>query len=181
MIRNVAQAIPSYCMSCFLIPKSLSREIERMLNGYWWKNNSGTSKGLRWLSWGKMCKSKQKGGLGFKSLYGFNLAPLGKHIWQFLNNLGSLVARVFKARYYPDDHIIEAQVGRDASFIWKGICEAKEVLAKGFKWVLGDGQSINIFSDQWLRGKADYRVENHHVNSSRNDKVKEYFRPDIKQ
>lgn len=34
MVKNVAQVIPSYCMSCFLIPKSLCQEIERMMNNY---------------------------------------------------------------------------------------------------------------------------------------------------
>lgn len=74
--------------------------------------------------------------------------------------------RVFRARYYPDNHILQAQKMQDASFLWMGICEAMDVLCKDFKWVLGDGNNINIFSDQWLRGKVDYRVKNHHVNSN---------------
>lgn len=93
----------------------------------------------------------------------------------------SLVARIYKARYFPNNHVLGAQKGGDASFIWSGICEAKEELSKGFKWVLGDGKSINIFTDQWLWGENDYRVENHHVNSSRDDNVADYFRPNIKQ
>ncbi|KAL8094028.1 hypothetical protein AgCh_035786 [Apium graveolens] len=181
MIKNVAQSIPSYCMSCFLIPKSLTQEIERILNGYWWKTGVNNNKGLRWVSWDKMCSSKSRGGLGFRSLHGFNIALLGKHIWQFLTKPESLVARIFRARYYPDNHVLQASRGQDASFIWQGICEAKEELTAGFKWVLGDGNNINIFSDKWLRGKLDYRVENHHVNSARGDKVKEYFRSNTKQ
>lgn len=86
MIKNVAQSIPSYCMSCFLIPNSLAQEIERILNGYWWKSGASNNKGLRWLSWKKMCTSKNKGGLGFRSLHGFNVALLGKHVWHFLKN-----------------------------------------------------------------------------------------------
>ncbi|XP_074363628.1 uncharacterized protein LOC141704240 [Apium graveolens] len=142
------------------------REIERILNGYWWKTGVNNNKGLRWVSWDKMCSSKSRGGLGFRSLHGFNIALLGKHIWQFLTKPESLVARIFRARYYPDNH---------------GICEAKEELTVGFKWVLGDGNNINIFSDKWLRGKLDYRVEHHHVNSARGDKVKEYFCSNTKQ
>lgn len=82
MIKNVAQSIPSYCMSCFLLPKTLCQEIEKMLKGYWWKaGNSNNSKGIiRWLSWEKMCMAKDRGGLGFRSMYGFNLALLGKHV-----------------------------------------------------------------------------------------------------
>lgn len=181
LLKNVAQSIPSHCMSCFLLPKSLSLEIERMFNGFWWKSGKSDSKGIRWLSWENMCMAKDKGGLGFRSLQGYNMALIGKLIWQFMTKPDSLVARIYKARYYPNNHVLEAQKSGDASFIWSGICEVKEELRQGFKWVLGDGKSIKIFTDQWLRGKNDYRVENHHINSSRDDKVADYFRPDIKQ
>ncbi|KAL8135927.1 hypothetical protein AgCh_010516 [Apium graveolens] len=181
MIRNVAQTIPSYCMSCFLIPKSLSQEIERIMNDYWWKSGSTGCKGIRWLAWDKMCSSKDSGGLGFRSLYGFNLALLEKHVWNFLHKPDFLVARIFKARYYPNNHVLQAQRGQDASFIWSGICEARDELSKGYRWILGDGASINVFSDQWLKGKVTLHVEEQYVSSNRFDKVKEYIRPDIKQ
>lgn len=78
MIRNVAQTIPSYTMSCFLIPKTLCQEIERLINAYWWKSSSNNSQGIRWLAWAKMSMSKKRGGLGFRDLHGFNLSLLGK-------------------------------------------------------------------------------------------------------
>lgn len=40
LIRSVAQSIPSYCMSYFLLLKTLCEEIQRMLNGFWWNSNS---------------------------------------------------------------------------------------------------------------------------------------------
>ncbi|KAL8114438.1 hypothetical protein AgCh_021333 [Apium graveolens] len=45
LIKNVAQTIPAYSMSCFLLPRSLSQEIERLFNGYWWKSGSSQNKG----------------------------------------------------------------------------------------------------------------------------------------
>lgn len=78
LIKNVAQAVPSYCMSIFLLPKSLCHEIEVMLNKFWWNSNSSDRKGLNWHSWSAMSMLKSKGGMGFRSLYGFNLALLGK-------------------------------------------------------------------------------------------------------
>lgn len=35
LLKNVAQSIPAHCMSCFLLPKTLSNEIQKMFNGFW--------------------------------------------------------------------------------------------------------------------------------------------------
>ena len=35
-IKLVAQAIPSYCMSTFLLPKTLCDELQKMMNLFWW-------------------------------------------------------------------------------------------------------------------------------------------------
>ncbi|KAL8093230.1 hypothetical protein AgCh_035211 [Apium graveolens] len=161
--------------------RSLSNEIEKMFNGFWWKSGKNGGKGIRWHAWDKMCTAKNKGGLGFRCMYGYNLALLGKHVWNFLKNPESLVARIFKARYFPDKYVLEAQKGSNASFIWSGICAAKDEFYRGFKWVLGDGLNIDIFTDQWLRGKSYYKVDTDHTHNTRIDKVCEFFRPYGKQ
>ncbi|XP_074326592.1 uncharacterized protein LOC141664534 [Apium graveolens] len=66
MIRNVAQMIPTYTMSCFMVPKTLCQEIERLMNAFWWKSNVSTGKGIRWCAWDKISMSKKSGGLGIK-------------------------------------------------------------------------------------------------------------------
>lgn len=70
LIKNVAQTIPSYCMSCFKVPKTLAQEIERLMNGYWWSSNGNSSKGIRWLAWEKMGVAKNKGGWAFETFLG---------------------------------------------------------------------------------------------------------------
>lgn len=50
LIKNVAQSIPSHCMTCFLLPKTLTQKVERLFSVYWWSSTSVTNKGVRWLS-----------------------------------------------------------------------------------------------------------------------------------
>lgn len=118
--------------------------------------------------------------MGFRDLHGFNLALLGKHVWQFLNKPDSLVSRVFKARYFPRTSVLKAARGGGSSFIWSGIWQAKEAFCKGFRWVLGDGKEIDAFSDAWLKPKLDFCVEDSHTNFMRHKKVCDFFLPDSK-
>ena len=74
LIKAVAQAIPTYTMSCFQLPKGLCDEIESMMKRFLW----GQESKVAWVSWKKLCKSKLKGGMGFRNLQAFNLAMLAK-------------------------------------------------------------------------------------------------------
>lgn len=65
MLKFVAQAIPAYCMSIYLMPHSLTEELERMMNSFWWGSPVENGKGIKWLSWDKMTTRKEDGGLGF--------------------------------------------------------------------------------------------------------------------
>ncbi|XP_019188970.1 PREDICTED: uncharacterized protein LOC109183340 [Ipomoea nil] len=89
LLKSVAQAMPTFSMSVFLLPVSVCAAIERTMNRYWW--GSGTDRGIHWKAWDKLCAPKKYGCLGFKDLKAFNLAMLGKQAWRFLTNTDSLV------------------------------------------------------------------------------------------
>lgn len=91
LIKAVAQAIPTYTMSCFQLPKSLCEELEGMMRRFWWGQRQQDSK-IAWVCSKKMCKSKLRGGMGFRNLQAFNLAMLAKQGWRLVMNLDSLVA-----------------------------------------------------------------------------------------
>ena len=79
LIKAVAQAIPTYAMSCFLLPKGLCDDIEGMMRRFWWGQRGQDSR-IAWVSWKRLYKSKLKGGMGFRNLHAFNLAMLAKQI-----------------------------------------------------------------------------------------------------
>jgi hypothetical protein len=93
LIKAVAQAIPSYAMSCFDLTKTLCDEIGAMICRYWWSQQDNENK-MHWLSWDTMCQTKDKGGLGFRALHLFNLAMLARQAWRLVVAPESLCAQV---------------------------------------------------------------------------------------
>jgi hypothetical protein len=108
LIRVVAQAIPTYIMSSFLIPIGICEQIEKMICNFWWGSSTDRHK-IHWTKWQKINKHKLKGGLGFKNLRAFNEALLAKQGWRLINYPESLVAQVLKAKYHPRDHFLKAK------------------------------------------------------------------------
>lgn len=85
------------------------------------------------------------------------------------------MARIFKLRYFPTFHISKEVKGHSPSFIWSGICTAKEEILKGFRWVLGKGNEIVATKDPWLRRKSNFCVDNNLIYEERSEKVSSLF------
>lgn len=78
LIKCAAQALPVYYMSVFMLPVSITDELQKMLNSFWWRTKKDGSRGINWLSCDKFYVSKRDGGMGFRDFHNFNLEMLGK-------------------------------------------------------------------------------------------------------
>lgn len=62
----------------------------------------------------------------------------------------TLSAQILKAVYYPSDDFLSAQLGSRPSQIWRSILEGREVLKQGLIRRIGNGQTTNMWNDNWL-------------------------------
>ncbi|KAK2370478.1 hypothetical protein QL285_083527 [Trifolium repens] len=122
-----------------------------MLNAFWWGGGSD-NKGIRWLAWDKLTCSKGEGGLGFRDFHSFNMAMVAKQGWNLMQNPTSLVSRLYKARYFPQNSFLSSCLGNNPSFAWRSIWRARQVLLLGSRWQIGDGSKIQVMNEPWLRG-----------------------------
>lgn len=65
LIKSVAQALPTYVMSCFLLPLEITRKLTSAISRFWWSTKQD-NKGLHWIAWKSICTPLEKGGLGFR-------------------------------------------------------------------------------------------------------------------
>ena len=144
LLKAVIQAIPTYTMGCFKIPIGLCNEIEMLMKRFWWAQQ-GDRRKVHWVKWEEMTKSKLVGGMGFRDLALFNDSLLAKQAWRLLHNKQSLFYKVFKARFFPNTSIMEASDSRMRSYAWKSILVGREVIKRGSRWRIGNGEKVNIW------------------------------------
>nr|XP_023887422.1 uncharacterized protein LOC111999529 [Quercus suber] len=157
LIKAVAQAVPTYSMSCFLLPKGLYEDLEGMMRNFWWGQKKQEAK-IAWVAWKKMCKSKFEGGMGFRNLQAFNFAILAKQAWRILNNSNSIISRIYKAKYFPSSDFLNSKLGCNLSYAWRSIHSSIEVIKNGTRWCVGNGKMINIWEDRWMLTPSTYKV-----------------------
>ena len=88
----------------------------------------------------------------------FNLALLAKQGWRILSNPNSLMDRVYKAKYFPYNDILNAKLGSNLSYAWRSIFNSLEVIRKGTRWLVGNGKRIHIWEDKWLPTPTIHKV-----------------------
>ncbi|KAA3490135.1 reverse transcriptase [Gossypium australe] len=140
---GLPNAIPTFAMSCFLLTKTLCGMIENKIARFWWQKGAG-KRGIHWCKWSHLCRPKEEGGLGFRSMAQFNIALLAKQGWRFLTSPDSLVARVFKAKYFPDCCFRYSSLGSSSSYVWRSIWAAKASLENGLIWKVGNLHLVKV-------------------------------------
>ena len=149
LIKAVAQAIPTYAMSIFKLPKDLCSSIQAMINRFWWGHDPDKRK-IHWVGSARLCARKRDGGLGFRHLESFNDALLAKQVWRLIQSSDSLVSRLLKSKYYPNTTILNAALGANPSYAWRSLHGVLWVIEMGSRWIVGNGDSLKAWRSRWL-------------------------------
>jgi hypothetical protein len=64
LIKSVLQAVSTYPMGCFRLSERMCNSLTSIASGFWWGSAEGRRK-VPWISWDRMCKPKNRGGMGF--------------------------------------------------------------------------------------------------------------------
>ncbi|GKA04977.1 hypothetical protein Tco_0684097 [Tanacetum coccineum] len=78
----------SFWSSVFILPDSMSLDIERIMRGFLWSHGD-LQKGKSKVRWDDVCRLKIQGGLGIKSLQSWNVALMCEYVWNLVSQKDS--------------------------------------------------------------------------------------------
>ncbi|GAU43075.1 hypothetical protein TSUD_194290 [Trifolium subterraneum] len=91
LLKSVLNSIPIFYLSFLKMPVKVWKQIVRLQRNFLW-GGAGQERKIAWVSWDKICRPKNRGGLGIRDLRVVNLALLGKWRWRVIVGGGTTVA-----------------------------------------------------------------------------------------
>ncbi|KAL0284153.1 UNVERIFIED_CONTAM: hypothetical protein Sangu_2843400 [Sesamum angustifolium] len=108
-------------------------------------HGSGNAK----VAWAQICKPKQEGGLGIRSLVITNQALMLKQLWRLLQNDGTSIWVEWIQRHRLRQSTIWTFNGATGSWGWKKLLKLRPLLQRGVIYKVGDGSSFSLWQDVW--------------------------------
>lgn len=157
LIKAVIQAMPTYSMSCFKIPKAILKKIHALIPRFWWGSSSKIKK-IHWCKWSTFVFLKSADEL-VSEIWKFLIRPF------LLNKFGESSGTLFYVAecYFPNASVLEAKCGLKISSIWKKFVWGREIILEGYRWRVGNGKNIKVFEDPWVPRPNTFRIYNRSI------------------
>lgn len=143
LINSILASIPVHTMSCMVIPKYLIVRIERLLRTFLW-NQCGQSH-VQWVSWNKVARPLQEGGLGIRKFSDTIIGLRGKLAWRIIEGK-SLWSRILQRKYGVLHGGLQPR--NASSRLWKALFPHFQHLQQMARWQIGRGD-VKIWTDNW--------------------------------
>ncbi|KAL4579598.1 hypothetical protein LXL04_015752 [Taraxacum kok-saghyz] len=136
-------------MSLFKVPMGVLKTLEQLRSRFF-RGVDQAGKKMAWISWDKVCASKENGGLGVGSFYALDRALLFKWVWRFKAQPCAFWVKVVKAIHGSEDSI-----GSPRASVWRDILRSGVDLVN--KWIdlkhfckklIGDGVNTRFWKER---------------------------------
>lgn len=153
LIKSVVSSIQVYWSSVFILPKSVTQEIEKLMREFLWSHGD-LKKGSAKVKWADVCCQKNYGGLGIKPLHTWNIALMSKHVWNIVSGKDSLWVKWVSAYRLKDRrtnrNFWDVPELNDVSWSWRKILQYRDLLRDHIIHRLGDGTLTSAWFDNWI-------------------------------
>ena len=96
----------------------------------------------------------------------FNQALLAKQYWRIQKSPNSLLAKTYKAKYFPRTTLQDYKPKSHQSWIWRNLANPSHNLLRKGRWKIGDGHYIPLTHPNWFRCSNHKLIRNNLLGGS---------------
>ncbi|CAN1192276.1 LINE-1 retrotransposable element ORF2 protein [Linum perenne] len=127
LIKSVLYSMANFWMSVFPLPKGVIAEVERLCSKFLWTGSNQSSKKAK-VSWQKLVRRYEEGGLGVCDLKCWNMACSVRHIWNLFCQGGSLWVAWIRSYRIKSRNFWDLQGSQTGSWIWRKLLKLRAVV-----------------------------------------------------
>jgi len=149
LISSVLWSICNFWMGAFRLPRECIREIDKMCSAYLWSGGDlNTSKAK--IAWTDVCKPKDEGGLGLRSLKEANDVSCLKLIWRIISHADSLWVKWIHATLLKQVSFWAVRENTSlGSWMWKKVLKFRDAAIQLCKAEVNNGAHTFFWYDNW--------------------------------
>ncbi|PRQ37611.1 putative reverse transcriptase zinc-binding domain-containing protein [Rosa chinensis] len=137
--------MPNHIMSCFKCSKKLTNNIDKQARSFFW----GSDMKCAPVAWEEVCQPKSTGGLGIRPSAYFNNAAIAKLAWKVINDQDNWWSQIMRRKYLRKVSFFQAKKKQKNSIAWSGVLDARDLIMKGMRWIIGNGKNIKFWTFNW--------------------------------
>ncbi|GJS48870.1 RNA-directed DNA polymerase, eukaryota, reverse transcriptase zinc-binding domain protein [Tanacetum coccineum] len=165
LVASVLSSLHVYWASMFMLPVSICDSIDKLFKNFIW-GKSESSSGIASVSWKDVCRPKNQGGLGLKSLRVMNCALMVKHLWYIASRKESLWVKWLNVYKLKGECLWDMKVRDSFSWNLKQILKLRDSVRKFIGYKIGNGIDCFVWYDRWHSNGPLCRLISNHIISS---------------
>ncbi|XP_026383991.1 uncharacterized protein LOC113279510 [Papaver somniferum] len=154
--KNVLAAIPNYSMGISKLLKGVTNQISRIQRAFWWGHETSTRK-CHFISWDKVEKAKENGGLGLRNMQQVNISLVSNLVWRFLTCIYASWVQLYKSKYLQSLSFWDCDPKPGGSKTWRDMLSVRNLFTNNCVWFIGSGCNIHIWNDPWIPNVPGFR------------------------
>jgi len=148
LIVSVVYGKVNFWSQVFVLPKGFYKKIDNLCSAFLWKNTTSSARGAR-VAWKDICKTKEEGGLGIRSLEEFATVFRLKQVWHLFTRRGSLWVMWLDHNIFGRRNYWLMDSTPRLSWNIRKMLEVKSVFQRLIKCQMRDGMKASFWFDYW--------------------------------
>lgn len=149
LITSVLRSICNFWLAAFRLPRGCIREVEKLCSAFLWSGPDLNPHKAR-ISWEVVCKPKQEGGLGLRSLKEVNDVCCMKLIWRIVSHADSLWVRWIDKYLLKSNNFLSVRATTNhGSWMWAKLLKYRAKAKEFCKVEVKNGNRASFWYENW--------------------------------